>query len=98
MNPILPEAKPLPNPITVAVRVRDAALEEPLRQRFALCLPEASLIIRVGTVDDGFADIDSVSGDCDGPEKPMVKAQEIVGEFNLAMRERNETNTPAHHP
>jgi hypothetical protein len=88
---------PAPNPITVALRVRDAALEEPLRQRFALCLPEATLIIRTGACD-AFADIDSVSGDCDGPTKPMVKAQEIVGEFNAAMRERKETSTPAHQP
>jgi hypothetical protein len=95
MNPTSPEDKPLPHPLTVAVRVRDGALEEPLRQRFALGLPDASLIIRIGTCD-AFADIDSVSGDCDGPDKPMVKAQEIVGEFNSAMRERNETNAPAH--
>ena len=95
MNPPTPEEKPIPHPLTVAVRVRDAALEEPLRQRFALNLPEASLIIRIGAVQ-AFADIDSVSGDCDGPDKPMVKAQEIVGEFNSAMRERNETTTPAH--
>jgi len=86
-----------PNPITVAVRVREAAYEEPLRQRFAMGLPEATLIIRVGGCEV-FAEIDSVSGDCDGPEKPMVKAQEILGDFNLAMRERNETNTPAHQP
>ncbi len=75
--------------------MRDAAFEEPLRQRFALGLPEATLIIRIGACD-AFADIDTVSGDCDGPNKPMVKAQEIVGEFNSAMRERNETNMPAH--
>ena len=87
---------PTPNPITVALRVRDASLEEPLRQRFALSLPDASLIIRVGGVES-FADIDSVSGDCDGPDKPMVKAQEIVGNFNSDLRERNETDTPAHH-
>ena len=86
---------PTPNPITVALHVRDAAFEEPLRQRFALGLPEATLIIRIGACD-AFADIDTVSGDCDGPNKPMVKAQEIVGEFNSDMRERNETNIPAH--
>ena len=86
-----------PTPITVALRVRDRALQEPLRQRFALSLPDATLIIRVGACD-AFADIDSVSGDCDGPNKPMVKAQEIVGEFNVAMRERNETGAPARQP
>ena len=86
---------PSPAPITVALRVRDASLEEPLRQRFALGLPEATLIIRIGACD-AFADIDSVSGDCDGPTKPMVKAQEIVGEFNSVMREQNETSVPAH--
>jgi hypothetical protein len=95
MNPPDPEERPVPHPLTIAVRVREAAMEEPLRQRFAKCLPEASLIIRVGTVA-AFADIDSVSGDCDGPEKPMVKAQEIVGDFNSSMRERNETSTPTH--
>jgi hypothetical protein len=79
-----------PNPITVALHIRDAAYEEPLRQRFAASMPNATIIFRVGAVDT-FADIDSVSGECDGPEKPMVKAQEIVGEFNAAVRERNET-------
>ena len=88
---------PTPNPITIALHVRDAAFEEPLRQRFAFGLPEATLIIRVGACD-AFADIDSVSGNCDGPNKPMVKAQEIIGEFNSAMRARNETGTPAHQP
>jgi hypothetical protein len=88
---------PTPNPITVALRVREASLEEPLRQRFAAGMPDATVIIRVGPVDV-FADIDSVSGDCDGPEKPLVKAQEVVGDFNLTMRERNETNTPVHQP
>ena len=86
---------PAPHPITVALRVREAAFEEPLRQRFALKLPEASLIIRIGATE-AFADIDSVSGDCDGPTKPLVQAQEIVGDFNSAMRERNETSSPAH--
>lgn len=86
---------PPPNPITVAVHIREAAFEEPLRQRFAFKLPEATLIFRVGATE-AFADLDTVSGDCDGPDKPMVKAQEIVGDFNRDMRERNETNIPAH--
>jgi hypothetical protein len=86
---------PTPSPITVALRIREAAFEEPLRLRFAACLPDATLIFRVGEVD-AFADIDTVSGDCDRPEKPMVKAQEIVGEFNVAMRDRQVDGEPAH--
>ena len=82
---------PTSNSVTVTLRVREATFEKPLRQRFAMNLPGATLIICVGAVD-AFADIDSVSGDCSGPDKPMVKAQEIVGDFNLAMRERNETD------
>ena len=92
-----PTTKPVPNPLTVALRVRDASLEEPLRQRFALKMPDTSLIIRVGGCEP-FADIDSVSGDCEGPDKPMLKAQEIVGDFNAAMRELNWSHVPAHQP
>jgi len=77
------------SPITVALRIREAAYEAPLRQRFAANQSDAVLTLENGPTDE-FAEIVAVTGDCAGPEKPMVKAQEVVGDFNLAMRERQE--------
>ena len=75
--------------VEVVVCVRDEKFERPLRQRFSLAMPEAHLKIEPGE-PSAYADVLTVAGETQGTVKPLVKAQEVVGEFNDELRRRNE--------
>lgn len=76
--------------IEVVVCLRDEKYERPLRVRFSKAMPDAHIQVTSGE-PSAYADLISVSGEMEGTEKPLVKAQEVVGEFNADVRRRSES-------
>lgn len=76
--------------ISVTVCVRDDKFEPRIRQCFSNTMPGAKVEFVVGE-PSAFADIIEVTGEMDAPTKPFVIAQEVIGDFNCAIREANQT-------